>query len=363
MPRRPGGGESPRDSVEEGLRFLALDEGPDIRKLSRNAVGGVGTIMDLARTPEDWTVDAKAAAVLTIVQELVEKLSNPRWKLAAEAAFRLPAERFTEKTCESLAGRFRVLALRRGEPVSRWEAYRGYWMAAASALAVQLEERLNELTASSNGWGIYRLNEPLSPPRSLPISIDRTDVLYRFEGRRGVEVFTYRWITAHGAVDRYPAIGWYYNQPDAPVEIVPLANCELDGELSDLPQGGRLGNLKFSHWLEPDEQYFFAYRTIFNADQPCRPTILYEVRGLQMRALTVRAQFDPRCLPVGVSWFDVDAQNQGWSTPLWSGASEMVDVAGNGYAAHEFASCELGRKYGLRWTWRPERPGQRKVSS
>lgn len=332
---------------------MAVDVGPDIRKLSRGDVSGLNTIMELAQTPGNWSIDAKASAILAVTQELIEKLSNPRWKIAAESAFRLPADTFMAKEYDSLAGRLRAAALRQGEQVARWEAYRGYWLSAASVLALQLEDRLIELNNAPNGWQPYRLSEPKSPPRSLPIAIDRTDVLYRFKGDRGVEVITYRWITAQGAVDGYEAVGWYYNQPDAPVKIVPLANCALDGPMRDHPQGGRLATLRFSHRLEVGESYFFAYKTCFNSDQPCRPTILYEVRGLAMRSLTVRVQFDPECMPVQLWWFDVDANMQGWSAPLSRSAPELIEVAGNGYADHEFIDCDLGRKYGLRWRWSP----------
>jgi hypothetical protein len=142
-------------------------------------------------------------------------------------------------------------------------------------------------------------------------------------------------------------VGWYYNQPDAPVEIVPLANCILESPLRDLPQGGRCGALKFPHSLEAGEKYFFAYTTIFNSQQPCRPVILYEVRGLEMRSLVVRAQFDVNAKPVRCWYFDVEAQNEGWETP-GEQAPEVLTVASNGYAEHEFSHCSRGRKYGLR---------------
>jgi hypothetical protein len=72
-----------------------------------------------------------------------------------------------------------------------------------------------------------------------------------------------------------------------------------------------------------------------------------------MRSLTVRVQYDPECRPVRLWWFDVDAHAQSWFVPLSTGVPELIEVASNGYAAHEFVDCELGRKYGLRWQWNP----------
>jgi hypothetical protein len=173
-----------------------------------------------------------------------------------------------------------------------------------------------------------------------------------------VQVISYRWLTAHGPVDHYDAVGWYYNEPDAPVEIIPMANCELDGAIQDLPAGGRVARLRFSHELEEGERYFFAYGTLFNSQQPCRPTILYEVRGLRMDALVVRAQFDPAMKPIRCWFFDVEAQGEGWERPGPQGP-ELLQIAANGYVEHEFPNCRRGRKYGLRWEWPPpDGPGR-----
>ena len=72
--------------------------------------------------------------------------------------------------------------------------------------------------------------------------------------------------------DYYEAVAWYYNDPDAPVEIIPIANCALDGPLRPLPQGGSCGTLRFSRTLNRSDSYFFAYETRFNSEAPCRPT-------------------------------------------------------------------------------------------
>ncbi|HEV2402719.1 MAG TPA: hypothetical protein VGS08_00795 [Candidatus Saccharimonadales bacterium] len=186
---------------------------------------------------------------------------------------------------------------------------------------------------------------------SSPISFNRTDALYLFRGNVGIQSISYRWLTAHGPIDHYDAVGWYFNEPDAPVEIVPLANCVLDGPLRDLPMGGRMGTLRFARTLAPGEEYFFAYTTKFNSEQVCRQAILYEVRGREMRSLTVRAQFDPAALPVRAWYFDVEAQTEGWATPD-DDSPQMLEIASNGYVERQFTHCEHSRKYGLRWEWR-----------
>jgi hypothetical protein len=309
--------------------------------------------MDAAQAPSPWPSDAKAAAVLTVIQAAVDEITNPRWKNAALAAFRLPPEQYLGAEYDSLAGRWRALARRDGasddDIKDRSEAHRGFWIAAASRLADNVERRFNELNARE-GWQLYRIGFPPSPPHALPISFDRTDVLYSFQGHLGLRSINYRWLAAHAPVDHYEPVGWYYNEPDAPVEIVPLANCVLHGPLRDLPQGGRTATLRFSHTLKKDERYFFAYAVEFHATQPCRPAILYEVRGLEMRTLVVRAQFDPDVLPTRCWYFDVESQSEGWATPR-EGAPELLKIAPNGYVAHTFKDCQRGRKFGLRWEW------------
>lgn len=355
MPRRPGGGgKTPPGSMEDGLRELVRDPGPDIRKLSKAQSGGLRTIMDSIDTPPDWPEDAKAAAVLTVIHELADRLGNHRWRAAAQAAIRIPAPRYDGPMYDSLASRFKALALRDGAPEpeirTRTEAYRGYWTVAAKHLADALETRIRELNVDPSAWAaVYHADEPAFPQRSLPLSFDRTDVLYRFEGYRGVQSITYRWATAHSPVDHYNAVGWYFNEPDAPVEILPLANCVIDGDLLDRPEGGRQAKLMFNRELAPGDSYFFAYTTLFHSDQPCRPSISYECRGLYLRAFTVRAQFSSM-LPKKCWRFNTGPQGDGHDVPE-TGDSRLLNVASNGYVAYEFATCERGRKYGLRWLW------------
>jgi len=350
---RPGGGETPR--LLDGLRALVVEAGPSVQRLAHDQTEGIVAIMKSAAPPASWTDEDKATAILAVVAELVDRLNNPRWKAAAQAAFRLPPERFEGSAFDSLMARWRDLARQEGETLGGSieevaERYRGYWRtSAAPHLAQALESRLHDLN-SSDGWQRYRSDEPYSPPLALPISFERTEVLYQFDGTRGIQSTSQRWLVAHGAVDHYEAVGWYYSEPDAPVDIVPVANCTLDGLLVPLPQGGRAGTLRFSHELQDGERYYFSYTVRFNSQKECRPTILYEVRGLRMDVLMVRAQFDPNAIPVRCWHFDIGAQSEGYHMPP-DGAPEFLKVQPNGYVAHEFRSCKRGRKYGLRWIW------------
>jgi len=131
LPRRPGGGESPANSIEAGIRNLVNDAGPNVRELSRRTRPGYDVIMEGAIVPGGWTEDAKALAIVTVIQELVGQITNPRWRIAAMAACRQPADLYVGPNCDSRKGRWRVLAEREGtapgDIARRIEDYRGYW--------------------------------------------------------------------------------------------------------------------------------------------------------------------------------------------------------------------------------------------
>jgi hypothetical protein len=352
-----GGQRSVTSSIEQGLKNLVLNAGPNVRDLSQCTRDGYRAILDAAHVPEGWPPDATASAVLTVIEELAQEIRNPRWQAATLAALRFPANEYIGADCESREGRWKALAEREttdAEDIKRRvENYRDYWRSAVPRLAEALDDRLRQLNRSPDGWRRFQDEAHVHPPLRLsqPLSFDRTEVLYQLEGYRGIQCTTWRWLTAHAPIDGYDAVGWYYNEPNAPVEIIPLANCTSDGPMRDLPMGGVLGRLRFSHVLRPDEQYFFAYVTKFNSDQPCRPTILQEVRGRATRQLTVRVQFDVKTLPSKIWYFDVGTQSEGWQTPD-ERASEVLEHSPNGYYEKVFDVCTSGRQYGLRWEWR-----------
>ncbi len=356
MASRPVGGETAPVLLEAALRALVVDAGPSVRKLVRNESEGSRVIMGAARTPPSWAPEDKASVILGVLGAVVDGLTNRRWKRTAQAALRLPAERYRGPEFDSLMARWRALAQedaeREGLSVEELaDRYRGYWRnSLAPHLARALHVRIMQLN-EGDGWRRLRGEKAAHvAPAALALSVERQEVLYQFDGRRGVQSMSQRWLVAHGPVEYYEPTGWYYSDPDAAVEIVPLANCQLEGSYELLPQGGRTTRLRFSHRLREGERYYFAYTTRFNSDRDCRPTILNEIRSVRTDLLTVRAQFDPSLIPVRCWYFDIAVQSDGWRVPP-DGASELLTIASNGYVEHEFHDCQHGRMYGLRWTW------------
>jgi hypothetical protein len=352
----PPGGDSAAETIERGLKNLVLYVGPNVRELCRYTKPGFRALMEAASVPDDWADDAKASALLMIIQELVEAIHNPRWHAAAMAAFRLPASEYVGDEYDSRNARWKALAERQGyeEAEIKQEVlrYRDHWRGAVTQLAADLSDRLSELNRSPASWYRFQAESAPQPPLPLaaPISFDRIEVLYELQGNRCIKCTSWRWVTAHEPVTCYEAVGWYYSEPSAPVEIVPIAHCTLDGPLHELPMGGVLGRLRFSHTLEPGEHYFFAYETRFNSQRPCRPAILYDIRSRELRELTVRVLFDSQALPRKIWYLNVGTQTDGWQVPE-DGAPEILQVAPDGYVEHRFEVCRHGRMYGLRWEW------------
>lgn len=310
--------------------------------------------MIAAEVPHDWPDEVKAGTVLTVIHELIEQMDNPRWRAAAQAALRLPADRYLGGQFDALSRRFLQVADDEGyagsQAKERAEAYRGYWITGAKRLADALGSRLSDLNRDPDGWSAYRLDMPPRPPAYLPITFDRTDVLYRFEGRRGVQAITYRWITATKELTYYPAIAYYYSDPDGPVGVTPLANCSTDGQLFDLPEGGRAAKLSFGRTLAPGESTFFAYTTTFYSDRDCRPIISYECKGASARQFFLRAQFDPECLPRQCWRYDMRAFDLEHRLPA-PDDPRTLQIGGNGYVEVSFPYFEPGHKYGMGWLW------------
>lgn len=333
-----------------------MGEGPDVRRLGRRETAGLKRLMDAAAPPSGLAPEVAAAALLEVIGEQVDLLRNANWRAAASAALRRPPEHYLGVKGASLSQRLITRAefdrgKDFGEPraaAAAKEAYRGYWTACAVLLGRELERVFARMAAEPASWDRWIQHVPPNPVLELPISFDRTDVIYTFSGRVGVRSTSYRWLVAHEEVDHYDAVGWYYNEPDASVEIVPVANCVVTTGVRDLPLGGRAARLEFSHLLSRGEEYFFAYSTVFNSQQPCRPAILYEVKGRHMSSLVVRAQFDPAERPAICWYYDMEQQSDGWQEPA---PSEILAVSVNGYVEHEFVDCRRGRRYGLRWRW------------
>ena len=346
-------------SIERGLRELGDGRGASVRKLADAHSPGLRAIIDAVR-PEleaNWSIEDKAAAALDVILQTLATFRNENWKAVTEAAYGQPEEQYRGPQFDTRAARWRERAqrdedLQDGPAMkSRLETYRGFFVNAVSRLSEDVEQMFQALNREPSAWERYRRHEPSSPTH-LPVTFERVDVLFRLQGNVGVQQLTYRWLKALEPISEIEVVGWYYSQADADLDIVPLANCTLDGELDDLPRGGRIGALKFARTLNPGDDYFFAYSINYRSEKPCRPVVSHEVRGRATKLLTVRVQFDPQAMPDRCWCFEAIGELDGQRVPSLGSDRDLV-VSANGYVDHEFKDAVFGRKYGIMWRWEP----------
>ncbi len=68
--------------------------------------------MRLAQPPAHWSLEDKATAVLNVIHDAINEITNPRWRNATLAAFRLPRDRY--RGIDSVTGRWKELARQEG---------------------------------------------------------------------------------------------------------------------------------------------------------------------------------------------------------------------------------------------------------
>lgn len=331
---------------QDALSALAKGHGATPEQISSTA-GRV--LLDLARVPPQWPRHVQARAIRNVLAEVVEGLSDAKQRETARAQLGLtqqysshdPEKRIQRLMASGILASTRIGAQRR--PDREWRSIR-------PALAQMLVSRLSQLNASGD-WEQYAegyapLNED---PAVGPFKFTRYHMLFRLEGRVGIECITYRILQAlSNGVDSYRAVAWYYSDPEANSEIVPVANCEV-GALEPLGKGGAAALLKLPHALRQNETCFFASKVIYSSERETTRIVSHEVRSQGVDKLTIGIQFDPAALP-SLIWHYAGSKGVGMKRPE-GGSSDFLPISELGYVSHEFLNCISGRRYGIQWDW------------
>lgn len=202
--------------------------------------------------------------------------------------------------------------------------------------------RLSQLNVTG-AWEKY------ADPDARRFKFARYHMLFRLKDRVGIECITYRVLQAlSDGVDSYRSVAWYYSDPEANVEIVPLANCEV-AALQPLAAGGAAALLKLPHALRQDETCFFASKVIYHSKRESTRIVSHEVRSRAVDELTIGIQFDQRTPPSFVWHYSSNAEI-GMKRPD-KGSSDLLSVSEAGYTSHVFLNCANGRRYGIQWDW------------
>lgn len=333
-------------SPQDALGVLAKGRGATPEEISSSA-GRV--LLDLAQVPPQWPRHVQARAIRNILTEVVEGLSDPKQRETARAQLGLTQQYSSqdpEKRIQSLMASGILASTRIGaqsRPAQEWRSIR-------PALAQMLVTRLSQLNAAG-GWEKYA--EGYTPLKEDavggPFKFTRYHMLFRLQGRVGIECITYRVLQAlSDGVDSYRAVAWYYSDPDANVEIIPIANCEV-GRLEPLEKGGSAALLNLPHALQKDETCFFASKVVYNSERESTRIVSHEVRSQAVDRLTIGVQFDPAALP-SLIWHYTGSKGVGMKRPD-GGSSDFLSISELGYTWYEFSNCVNGRRYGIQWDW------------
>jgi hypothetical protein len=213
-----------------------------------------------------------------------------------------------------------------------------------------LMARLSQLNATG-GWEQYAEGyTPLKEdPPGGPFKFTRYHMLFRLADRVGIECITYRVMQAlSDGVDSYRAVAWYYSDPEADVQILPVANCEV-GDLEPLEKGGAAAILRLPHALRRNETCFFASKVIYHSERESTRIVSHEVRSHSVDKLTIGIQFDPEAPPSSV-WHYSGGREAGMKRPQGD-SSDFLRMSELGFISHDFLKCLNGRRYGIQWDW------------
>jgi hypothetical protein len=300
-------------------------------------------LRDLARFPPEWPWDVQAGAIRNVISEVVESLEDARNRETARAQLGLTPQ----YSSGDPAKRMSVLL---GSGALEPEYTYGYSQQIYLALDQMLRQRLSQLNATGD-WERYAsgYSSPPEEPVSYPFKFERYHMLFTLRKRVGIECTTYRLLRALiDGVDSYRAIAWYYSDPDAEVEVIPIANCRVAYQ-NPLDDGGAAAMLELPHKLREGETCFFASKVIYHSSRETTRIVSHDVRSQSVDRLTIGIQFDMDSLPSS-AWHYTGSREVGTRRPS-QGSTEFLPMSEFGFVSHEFHGCENGRRYGIQWDW------------
>jgi hypothetical protein len=327
---------------QEVLSALADGEGATPEQIA-SPVGQA--LRDLAQFPPDWPWDVQARAIRKIISEVVESLEDARNKETARARLGLTSQYSSRDPAKRIRVFLESGALEPDHPS-------GYSQQIYMALDQMLRQRLSQLNATG-GWEGYAGGYSPAPQdaASNPFMFERYHMLFTLRGRVGIECTTYRLLRAQvDGVDSYTAIAWYYSDPDAEVEVIPIANCRVASR-SPLDKGGAAVTLQLPHKLREGESCFFASKVIYHSSRETTRIVSHDVRSQSVEKLTIGIQFDMEALP-SLAWHYAGIREVGTRRPS-QGSTEYLALSKFGFVSHEFRDCRNGRRYGIQWDWVP----------
>jgi hypothetical protein len=335
------------ETPQEALAALAQGEGATVDRL---ASGEGRALLDMAALPPEWPRDVQAGIMRNVLQEVVDSLRDAQHRETVRAQLGLTAE----YSHPSPARRMDALLASGMLDPHKSQAYGQGLSDIGGAVAQMIVDRLSQLNASGD-WEQYAQGYvlPGEAPQKYPLRFLNYHMLFTLAGRIGIECTTYRVIRAlENGVDSYKAVLWYYSDPKANVEILPVANCRV-GTIRPLDRGGYEATLELPHALRKGETCFFASKVLFHSTHESARIVSHEVRCQAVNRLTIGIQFDTAAPPSAV-WHYTGGPKVGMTRPS-NEPRDFLTVSSLGFVSHEFSRCRNGHRYGIQWDWQPLR--------
>ncbi len=335
-----GGQTNVPETPQEALSALASGEGATPEQIA-SPLGRA--LRDLAYVPPQWPWNVQATAIRNVISEVVESLADAHHRETARAQLGLAPQYSSHDPAKRMET---LLASGALDP----ERTSGYNQQIYPALAHMLRERLSQLNATS-GWLEYAAGYTPSEEEivSYPFKFERYHMLFSLVKRVGIECTTYRILRAlEDGVDSYKATAWYYSDPEAAVEVIPIANCQVTA-IEPLDSGGAAAILELPHKLRRGETCFFASKVVYHSSRETTRIVSHEVRSQSVDKLTIGIQFDTSSPPFSI-WHYSGNGDVGVKRPH-PGSTEFLSMSELGFVSHEFRACENGRRYGIQWDW------------
>jgi len=335
-----GGQADVPETPQEALRALASGEGATPEQIA-SPLGR--PLRDLAYVPPQWPWNIQATAIRNVISEVVESLADAHHRETARAQLGLTPQYSSRDPAKRMETLLASGALEPGHTAE-------YSREINPALAQMLEDRLSQLN-STGDWSKYAAGykAPTEEVISHPFKFERYLMLFSLRNRVGIECTTYRVLRAlKDGVNSYKAIAWYYSDPDAPVEVIPVANCRV-ASMEPGESGGTAAVLELPHTLRRDETCFFASKVVYRSSRETTRIVSHDVRAQSVDRLTIGIQFDIADLPFSV-WHYAGSRDVGMRRPP-PGSNDLLAISEFGFVSHTFHACEHGRRYGIQWDW------------
>lgn len=352
---RTGRPDCAPDSVEQGLRDLARDEGPQLSKLVNPYTSGLRALISLAvahRRPAA-PIDVTARALRQFIWEQIAGFSeeeHPKCKAALQAAFCIAPMVADGREFPSIAARLKVMTATGafGQNAGPEAGLRN-WRRAVKRLARLVEQNIGELRYTA-AWASAGL-----PSGYQAVRVRSLVVTYYLTSQIVTDIITERTVEAvEDDVDRYIVRDYVQGSPDARIQVRALLNCATGTQTAvDLGPGfvGAKVEVLLPAAYRKGEGCTFA--TKVTRSGVAEPTTWQEIQVTShgIDNLTMRAQFDLGVPPPSRCWYFAAVPDLGRLEPPGLGEQRDLDISRFGYVERHFGAGQATAKYGLVWHW------------